>query len=88
MFLIFIVASNAVFSVMRMNGKDGQPGDPGFKNFPSPEESEFETITLKVPCDLSRAFHRCTWILVNESNRSQLDIMKEVVEDFLVKHGC
>ena len=47
-----------------------------------------ETIELKVPEDLYRAFQRCTWILVNETGRSRLNIMEEVVEDFLIKNGC
>ncbi|GBE13260.1 hypothetical protein BMS3Bbin14_01815 [bacterium BMS3Bbin14] len=49
-----------------------------------------ELIELKlfVPDDLYRAFQRCVWIIVNETGRDQPDIMREVVHDFLVKHGC
>jgi len=45
-------------------------------------------VKLFVPEDLYRAFQRCIWVLVNETGRSQQDIMQEVVHDFLVKHGC
>lgn len=45
-------------------------------------------LKLKIPADLYRAFQRCTWILVHESGRSQLDVMREMVDDFLRKHGC
>jgi len=55
------------------------------KEVPCPELSE---IKLFVPDDLYRAFHRCVWILVHETGRDQLDIMQEVVHDFLVKHEC
>ncbi|MFP3982728.1 MAG: hypothetical protein ACLFV2_03445 [Desulfurivibrionaceae bacterium] len=49
---------------------------------------ELHAIQIKVPEDLYRAFQRCIWVQVNETGRSQLDIMEEVVEDFLKKHGC
>ncbi len=45
-------------------------------------------IKLFVSADQYRAFQRCVWILVHETGRSQLDVMREVVEDFLVKHEC
>lgn len=51
----------------------------------SPKLSE---IRLLVADDLYRAFQRCVWILVHETGRDQLDIMQEVVHDFLVKHEC
>ncbi len=51
----------------------------------SPKLSE---IKLLVDDDLYRAFQRCVWILVHETGRDQLDIMQEVVHDFLVKHEC
>ncbi len=54
-------------------------------DLPSLELSE---IKLFVPDDLYRAFQRCVWILVHETGRDQLDIMQEVVHDFLVKHEC
>ena len=51
-------------------------------------EPSTERIELLVPVDLYRAFHRCTWLLVNETGKSQLEIMREMVRDFLIKHGC
>ncbi|MFH1217598.1 MAG: hypothetical protein V1706_13970 [Pseudomonadota bacterium] len=51
-------------------------------------DEEPATLTLKVPPDLYRAFHRCSWILIHETGRDQLDIMREMVEDFLIKHQC
>jgi hypothetical protein len=28
------------------------------------------------------------WILVNQTGRSQIEIMEEVIHDFLIKHEC
>jgi hypothetical protein len=50
--------------------------------------AELKEVKLFVPDDLYRAFQRCVWVLVNETGRSQSEIMREVVHDFLVKHGC
>ncbi|MFZ5797867.1 MAG: hypothetical protein C4563_08310 [Desulfobulbus sp.] len=52
------------------------------------ETPELTEVKLFVPDDLYRAFQRCVWILINETGRDQRDIMREVVRDFLVKHGC
>ncbi|MFO7606858.1 MAG: hypothetical protein R6W72_11220 [Desulfurivibrionaceae bacterium] len=49
---------------------------------------ELAPITVKVSDDLYRAYQRCTWILINETGKSQLEIMDEMVRDFLIKHGC
>jgi hypothetical protein len=49
---------------------------------------ELAELKLFVPDDLYRAFQRCVWVLINETGRDQRDIMREVVRDFLVKHGC
>jgi hypothetical protein len=45
-------------------------------------------LTIKIRPDLYRAYQRCSWIIIHETGRSQLDIMQEMVEDFLIKHGC
>lgn len=50
--------------------------------------AELKEVKLFVPDDLYRAFQRCIWIQINETGRSQSEIMQEVVHDFLVKHGC
>ncbi|MDW7774164.1 MAG: hypothetical protein SCH71_14860 [Desulfobulbaceae bacterium] len=62
-----------------MAGKDNKTED-------SP--AELKEVKLFVPDDLYRAFQRCVWVLVNETGRTQPEIMQEVVHDFLVKHGC
>lgn len=49
---------------------------------------ELAELKLFVPDDLYRAFQRCVWVLINETGRDQKEIMREVVRDFLVKHGC
>ncbi len=55
---------------------------------PPGEGNCLESLTIKIRPDLYRAFHRCSWIIIHETGRSQLDIMQEMVEDFLMKHGC
>ncbi len=50
--------------------------------------AELAEIKLFVSEELYRAFQRCVWILVHETGRDRLDIMQEVVLDFLIKHGC
>jgi hypothetical protein len=52
------------------------------------EERTMERIELLVPADLCRAFRRCIWLRINETGESQLEIMQDMVRDFLVKHGC
>ena len=47
-----------------------------------------EVLKLHVDADLYKAFQRCTWILINETGKNQIDIMNEMVKDFLIKHGC
>ena len=47
-----------------------------------------ERLTLQVDPDLFRAFQRCVWIIVHETGRSQVEIMNEMVHDFLLKHNC
>lgn len=61
------------------------PSEDARESVPKPGMGE---IKLFVPEDLSRAFQRCVWVQVNETDRNQLDIMEEVVRDFLIKHGC
>ena len=62
------------------------------KEFPVQQEGALdigmEILQLQVPEDIYRAYRRCSWIVVHETGRSQLDIMEEMVRDFLVKHGC
>jgi len=51
-------------------------------------DAELLPVNLQLPADLLRAYHRCTWIIINETGRDQLAIMEEMVRDFLIKHGC
>jgi hypothetical protein len=53
-----------------------------------PEDNETELLQLRVSTDLYRAFQRCMWIIIHETGRSQMEIMDEVVRDFLIKHQC
>jgi hypothetical protein len=45
-------------------------------------------IKLLVPPDLQRAFQRCLLLVAHESGRDRLDLMREMVEGFLRRHGC
>jgi len=45
-------------------------------------------LKLKIPEDLFRAYQRCSWIITHETGREQLEIMEEMVHDFLVKNQC
>lgn len=55
---------------------------------PGPPEQARAEIKLVVREDLYRAFQRCVWMQVQESGRTQLEIMEELVRDFLRKYGC
>jgi len=53
------------------------------------ENSEgFTELKLMIPDNLYRAYQRCSWIIIHETGRDQLEIMEEMVHDFLVKHQC
>lgn len=45
-------------------------------------------LKLLIPEDLHRAFQRCLWMRINETGQNQLELMEEVVRNFLMKHGC
>ncbi len=49
---------------------------------------ELVDLKIKVSADLYRAYQRCSWIITHETGREQVDIMEEMVHDFLVKNGC
>ncbi len=56
---------------------------------PEPEfPDELAELKIKLSPDLFRAFQRCSWIIIHETGRTQLEVMNELVEDFLIKHGC
>ena len=50
--------------------------------------SELMELKIQIPADIYRAYQRCSWIITHETGRSQLDIMEEMVHDFLVKNQC
>ena len=60
------------------------------KNAPRSDNENLHTevVKLHVRADQYRAFQRCMWILINETGKTQIDIMDEMVNDFLIKHGC
>ena len=45
-------------------------------------------IRILVPDELSTAWQRCSWVLVQEKGQGRLESMEEMVRDFLLKHGC
>ena len=51
-------------------------------------ESPLTELKLTVPTDLHRAFQRCLWIRVHETGQTPLQVMEEMVRDFLKKHEC
>ncbi len=55
---------------------------------PGREGDGCERLTLLVRPELYRAFQRCVWIQVHETGKSQVEIMEELIRDFLAKHGC
>ena len=63
--------------------------DPDADQTPPIDPTEAtERLTLQVDGDLFRAFQRCVWIIVHETGRSRIEIMNEMVRDFLIKHDC
>ena len=47
-----------------------------------------DLLKLRVDNDLCRAFQRSVWVIINETGRTQIDVMNEMVRDFLIKHKC
>ena len=56
----------------------------------SEQEDSLVMVDLKIqiPPELYVAYQRCSWIIVHETGRKPLDVMQEMVSDFLMKHGC
>ena len=52
------------------------------------KNSESVELKIKISPELYRAYQRCSWIIINDTGREQLDIMEEMVLDFLVKYEC
>ncbi|PIE58992.1 MAG: hypothetical protein CSA33_00455 [Desulfobulbus propionicus] len=49
---------------------------------------DLNEIKLFVSAKLYSAFHRCIWLQVHETGKNQLEIMQELVEEYLKKHQC
>lgn len=52
------------------------------------ESSSLIDLKIQIPQELYIAYQRCSWIIVHETGRKPLDVMQEMVRDFLMKHGC
>jgi len=61
--------------------KTEPPADP-------PARPALVELKLQIPPDLYRAFQRCLWIRIHETGQTPLQVMEEVVHNFLKKHGC
>jgi len=55
---------------------------------PDTPASRLVELKLVIPEELHRAFQRCLWVRINETGQNQLELMAEVIRDFLIKHGC
>lgn len=55
---------------------------------PAPAVNPLIELKMQIPEDLYRAFQRCMWLRINETGQNQLQLMEEVIRDFLMKHGC
>jgi hypothetical protein len=53
-----------------------------------PDRQSLVELKLLIPEDLHRAFQRCLWMRINETDTTQLQLMEEVIQNFLKKHGC
>lgn len=50
-------------------------------------QEQLQMAKIFLPPELYRAYQRGIWLAVQETGRSQLSLMAEMVEDFLVKYG-
>ncbi|PIP43319.1 MAG: hypothetical protein COZ12_01730 [Deltaproteobacteria bacterium CG_4_10_14_3_um_filter_60_8] len=66
-----------------MSHEEKRAGEGG-----APTPAATEILALHVSPDLVRAFQRCKWIIIAETGQDQVEVMNEMVRDFLVKHGC
>ncbi|MBW6521830.1 MAG: hypothetical protein K0A99_12620 [Desulfoarculaceae bacterium] len=49
---------------------------------------ELVELKIQIPPDLYVAYQRCSWTIVHEVGSKPLEVMEEMVRDFLIKHGC
>lgn len=52
------------------------------------ESPSLVDLKIQIPQELYIAYQRCSWIIVHETGRKPLEVMQEMVRDFLTKHGC
>ncbi len=45
-------------------------------------------LKIQIPQDMVVAYQRCSWTIIHETGRKPLEVMEEMVRDFLIKHGC
>lgn len=45
-------------------------------------------LKIQLPQDLYVAYQRCSWAIIHEDGRTPIEVMEEMVRDFLIKHGC
>jgi len=45
-------------------------------------------LKIQIPPELYVAYQRCSWTIIHETGRQPLAVMEEMVQDFLIKHGC
>jgi len=50
--------------------------------------AELVELKIQIPRDLYIAYQRCSWTIVHEDGSRPLEVMEEMVRDFLIKHGC
>ncbi len=62
--------------------------DPKKRSVGQPDLAGYGEIRLQVPENLSTAWQRCSWVLLQEKGQSRLETMEEMIRDFLIKHGC
>ncbi|MCF8057350.1 MAG: hypothetical protein K9K37_12025 [Desulfocapsa sp.] len=67
---------------------ENQPSGGQTPNSKEGAAHELVELKIQIPADLYRAYQRCSWIITHETGRDRLDIMEEMVVDFLVKNGC
>jgi hypothetical protein len=66
---------------MQENKHDQQSSEQG-------ESPSLVELKIQIPSELYIAYQRCSWIIVHETGRKPLEVMEEMVGDFLTKHGC
>jgi hypothetical protein len=66
---------------MQENKRDQQSSGQG-------ESPSLVELKIQIPSELYIAYQRCSWIIVHETGRKPLEVMEEMVGDFLTKHGC